>query len=582
MQGVSLLRTGQATPQAAQIEAGRLRLDLDPSALSLDLRDARSPLVLDGITPRVDAVAQTGGALAIGPHRMLSVGELKGRAGPVLRLEVQAVGRGLLGVRWTLEVAGSGSGVSCTLAVENRTGERLLLRSLAPLARGSKAPERLTGNAPSLPVHVLQGTGAPLALGFTTELRHRTSLRITSDASPPSFSLENEIAERNLEPGESVESERAWLALGTDEASLLAEWARLAGLEMDARVPGRAVVIREVPRHSIRQVVQELRQFGDPVVIEPEGGDTGALQEFAIEARAGGAIPGVTLGDGTLRPQRAAHSEALRAKGFEHVAGRAKETTLASVGLIDTLRLEGARGAPGVASALDLAFSGQRLWRLDPGPILLQSGLPPSQEERTRFCVFALAGGALRVTGDPRELDAVRAGWLRLATPGLARPALALPIAGGRALVVSLIGGRLAVLLVNESNETRSLGTPFDRLGVAGPHHVFDFWAERALGVQEEIAPDFLAPGGSRLLALTPLAPRPQLIGSSLHLGMGCLEASGLRAREDGALGLTLRLPGRRSGALWIAFPNKAFVRRIPVSFEDTLSLMVPGVETGG
>jgi hypothetical protein len=111
---------------------------------------------------------------------------------------------------------------------------------------------------------------------------------------------------------------------------------------------------------------------------------------------------------------------------------------------------------------------------------------------------------------------------------------------------------------------------------------VFDFWRELALGpVQEELAPAAVGAGGSRLLGLTPIAPRPQLVGTTLHLGMGCLEASGLRARDDGALDLTLRLPGRRNGALWVAFPGEAAARRIPVSFEDVLSLVVPMAQRG-
>ncbi|HTF33110.1 MAG TPA: hypothetical protein VK714_05335 [Myxococcota bacterium] len=594
MQGVSLLRTGSSTPQAAQIEAGRLRLCLDPAALCLDLHDAQSPLALPGITPRVEALAPDGSALAVGPQRTLSVGELKGRGGPALRLEVQALGRGFLGLRWTLEVAGTGNYLACTLAVENRTRQRIVLRTLAPLARGRLAsgdPPRAAAGSPLLPVHVLRGQGAALlALGFTTELRSRACLRLESAPSAESaFSLESMIAARTLDPGEGAESERAWLALGAEDASLLVEWARLAGLEMDARAPGRSLVVTEAPRQALPELAEELLRLGDLVVVEPleAGGekksDPPALEQFASEACASGAMAGATLrgGAGTPRAQLAAECAALRALGVEHVAGRAEETTLGSVGLIDTLRLPDAPAPEGVRRVLDLAFSGQRLWRLDPGPALAPSRLLPSEEERTRFCVFALCGGALRIVGDPRRLDAVRAHWLRLATPGLAREAVAVPIPGGRALVVSLIGGRRAALLVNESETTRSLGAPFHTLGIAGAHHVFEFWQERALGLaREAVAPAPVEAGGSRLLALTPVAPRPQVLATSLHLGMGCLEASGLRAREDGRLELSLRLPGRRSGGVWIALPGEAGIRRIEVSFEDTLSLVLPHEES--
>jgi hypothetical protein len=495
------------------------------------------------------------------------------------------MGRGFLGARWTLEVSGAGSGLTCMLALENRTGQRLRLRGFAPLARGALAPETRP-LPPALPVHLLRSGGETfLALGFTTELHHRACVRLGSDPTQePVFSLENALAQATLEPGESVESERAWLGLGADEASLLAAWARLAGLEMEARAPGRAVLVSEAARAELSAQTKELQRLGALVVVEPGEDpafgtrDASTLQEFSREAKACGAMPGITLGagSGSPRAQRAAECAALRSLGIEQVAGRLAETTFASVGLIDTLRLPNAPGPEGVRRALDLSFSGQRLWRLDPGLALSPSGLPPSDEERTQFCVFALVGAALRVAGDPRRLDPVRARWLRLATPGLARPAVAVPIPGGRALVVSLVGGRHAVLLVNESDATGPLGVAFHRLGITGPHHVFEFWHERVLGESKEgVAPAPVQAFGSRLLALTPVAPRAQVIGTTLHLGMGCLEVGGVRARDDGALGLTLRLPGARSGAVWIASPGET-PRRIEVSFEGSQSLTIP------
>jgi hypothetical protein len=586
MQGVSLVRTGSTTPRAAQIAAGRLRLCLDPASLSFSLCDAQGSLTLSGITPRLEAEAPGGAALAIGPRRTLSVGELKGRGGPALRLEVQAVGRGFVGVRWTLEIAAAGDALACSLAVENRTAQRLELRTLAPLARGSLAPG--TGILPTpLPVQIVRSPGdAFLALGFTTERRHSACVRLESEATPePAFSLQHVLPGLALMPGEGVESERAWLSLGADEASLLAEWARLAGLDMEARAPGRAVLVGEASRHELPERVAALRQFADLVVMEPaEGAESGAREEsafttFASEARALGALPGATLGPGPWRSREelAAECAALRRLGLEHVAARVEDVTLASVGLIETLRLPEAPGAAGVRRALDLGFSAQRLWRLDPGAALSPGGSPPTEQERTQFCVFALVGAALRVVGDPRHLDPVRARWLRLATPGLARPAAALPIPGGRAVVVSLVGERRAVLLVNESETTQSLGATFRSLGLTGPHHVFDFWNEEALGeTQEALAPVPVEALGSRLFALTPVAPRAQVIGTTLHLGMGCLEAGGIRVREDGALGLTLRLPGPRGGAVWIAVPGEAMPRRIEVSFEEALSLALP------
>jgi len=589
MQGVSLTRTGHATPRVAEIEAGRLRLQLDPEKLCFALRDARSPLALQELGPRVEALAPDGGAAPIGLRRTLAVGELKGRGGPALRLEVQAVGRGSLGVRWVLEVPAAGDGLLCAVAVENRTATRLTLRTLAPLSLAAppchEGP-RAAATSPQLPLALLScAGGTQLALGFTTALRYPAHVGLRAGpAAEPTISLESSMNGLTLAPGEGVESERAWLGLGDDEALLLLEWARLAGLEMGARAPGRAVLVRALARGDAPDAMRELKPLSQLVVLErreelaPEKGDAGALQRFASEVQAIGGMAGATLASepGTSRTQLAAQCAALRALGIEHLAGRAAETTLGSVGLIDTLRLPGAPGLAGVRQALDLAFTGQRLWRLDPGPALGPGPQPPSQEERTRFCVFALLGGALRVDRGLDPLDAERAHWLRLATPGLARVGIARPILHGRALVVPLVNGRHAVLLANESNETRALGATFRALGVEGPQHVFEFWREEARESLEGVPPATVEAAGSRLLALTPLAPRPQLIGTTLHLGMGCLEASGLRARDDGGLELKLQLPGRRNGALWISIPGEAVPRRIEVSFEDTLSLLVP------
>jgi hypothetical protein len=481
-------------------------------------------------------------------------------------------------MRWALEIASAGDRLACTLAVENRTPAQLLLKTLVPLARGTlDEGTPATGPAPLLPVHVLPGApDAFLGLGFTTELRLAARLCWREDpAFGPAFALENALAGRSLEPGESIESERAWLAIGAEEARLLAEWAELSSLEMQARATGRGLFLAEAKRESLPKVMQVLRPSGEPVVVEPVGdlADPRSLEEFARETRALGATPGATLQSALgPRAELAAECTRLRSLGIEHVSGPARETTLGSVGLIDTLRLSDLPGPDAVSRALDMAFHGQRLWSLDLGLALLPGSSPPSEQERTYFCVCALGGGTLRLR-DPHRLDAVRARWLRLATPPLARPAVALPIPGGRALVVPLVGGRHAVLLVNESKVTRELGASFRSLGIAGSQHLFEFWEEWALGeAPEEVSPEPMAPGASRLLAFTPVTPRPQVIGTTLHLGMGSLEASGPRAREGLPLELTLRLPGRRKGAVFVAIPGEG-VRRIEVSFEDTLSL---------
>ena len=210
----------------------------------------------------------------------------------------------------------------------------------------------------------------------------------------------------------------------------------------------------------------------------------------------------------------------------------------------------------------------------------LELGAGSLAEAEAALSLAALLGGVLRLRGDPARLEPARAAALRRALPLLARPGLAtdLDAAGGpHTLVVPLLGGRLAVLLLAPPRRPTLVGVELRRLGAAGPHHVFDFWPGRYLGVVEErMAPAPLPGGGCRLLGLTPVAARPQLVGSTLHVGMGTLEGFSLEEGPGAALRLDLRLPGEREGEVWVAAAGSRTARAIAVRFRDAGAFELP------
>jgi hypothetical protein len=142
--------------------------------------------------------------------------------------------------------------------------------------------------------------------------------------------------------------------------------------------------------------------------------------------------------------------------------------------------------------------------------------------------------------------------------------------------VTPLVGGRLAVLLLNPEAEPADLALSFQALGRRGPFHGFDFWENQPLGLLHDgIPPRGVDPGGCRVVGLTPPSDRVQVIGSSLHIGMGTLEVASLRPLPRSGHVLSLRLAGTHRGDVWITEPESTTARRVAVAFSDSARIEV-------
>src|SRR5207248_1359790 len=88
-----------------------------------------------------------------------------------------------------------------------------------------------------------------------------------------------------------------------------------------------------------------------------------------------------------------------------------------------------------------------------------------------------------------------------------------------------------------------------------GRWHVFELWEERYRGLLEgEAEFALVAPHSSRVVAMRPDLGRPQVVGTTAHIGIGALDFGGQRFDAGtGVLRVDVTAAGRRSRRLYIA-----------------------------
>jgi len=499
------------TAETLEIARGPLRVHFRPGppvGLTLWLEGSPGGIDLEPTPP-----AGFSALLAGGP-RAMSRGDIKGRAAPAHRIEWLSWERGGPGLRLAIEIDDAGAGVTLETTLENRGTRPIDLEPL-PVAACSGALPPLTlhrlwsddaGHEESLLLG--SGSGPVLWAGFSTGRSGFGRLRLRDGGF-----VADETGVGVLAPGESLAVDRLFLGRARDRTAALDAWARRAGAEMEAPMPARPT-----------------RLEGDA-----EGGSGSPL---ILEGRH---VPGT--GAAAWRDQLARLRAGLEGAASLSAAG----PPLASTGLAHAMM-------PG-DDALHLAVGSQRLWLLD---------LPLADAHALGWkeLLTGLVGGVVRVS-------AAGASGSRALLPALAREASHL--APG-VLRVPLLGDRVAILLCNTTAEVRPLGLDgalLSGLDLGGPAHGYEFGTNEPLGwVSETVPARAVAPGAGRLLALTPPADRPLVIGSNLHVGMGTSEVAALRRTPDGLV-LVMRHPGEHEGDVWVAIPGEPRVRRVPVRFRD-------------
>lgn len=88
-------------------------------------------------------------------------------------------------------------------------------------------------------------------------------------------------------------------------------------------------------------------------------------------------------------------------------------------------------------------------------------------------------------------------------------------------------------------------------------YHVYEFWEQKYYGIYQNMFSTALEPHSCQILAVRKNVGRPQIIGTDLHITQGAVEIENVRWRSPGALNITLKAIGRKTGNITLYLPDK-------------------------
>jgi len=247
----------------------------------------------------------------------------------------------------------------------------------------------------------------------------------------------------------------------------------------------------------------------------------------------------------------------------------------------------GIRASPGVENSLrnTLARAAlhQRLWINDPDCVLLRDTDTALTETEvcTLAAVNALSGGLFTLSDEIAHLGPQRRALLRRLLPTLDRSGETPAPAEGTPdrMWCRFPDGSALALAVNFARTARAVSIDPSDLGFEDAVHIWDVWGQRDMGLRKgPVEIDGVPSHGSLLLRISPADGRARLVGSTLHIGAGSIEASRIKAHDDGTVSVKLALPGQQRGRVAVLTPaGRAF--GIHVSFSDEVEFGLEGVE---
>jgi len=248
------------------------------------------------------------------------------------------------------------------------------------------------------------------------------------------------------------------------------------------------------------------------------------------------------------------------------------------VGLVDAMRvspdvdvrwrrpvLDTVMGVPSGPSAINCLRGGLarmlmhgRLWANDPDCVVLRDDQGMTAAERQSVLTAAyLSGGQAFLSEDLGTLPAERLGWFRRLLPPSNEAGVPLDLFASDLPETVILRHEASALVArfNFDDLPREATLDLSRLGLDGPWHVFDGWAELPLGaVTSRLPLGPIPPHGVKYLRLVRADGRARLLATNLHLGLG---EHFLTAVEDGdGVKVGIKLSGPRRGKLWAVFPG--------------------------
>jgi hypothetical protein len=169
---------------------------------------------------------------------------------------------------------------------------------------------------------------------------------------------------------------------------------------------------------------------------------------------------------------------------------------------------------------------------------------------RSLATVIGMTGGMVLSSDKLPKLSPERQDLISLLLPVYGKTAVPLDLfqAVDVPQVLELDCGTHRMLaLFNWDNEEAAVEEPLP----GGDWHAFELWTQEYAGVVSSSISQRIPPHGCRLLRLTPVLGRPQVVGSTLHLLQGAMEVA--REEWDGkTLRVELRPVAKKGGALYV------------------------------
>jgi len=225
--------------------------------------------------------------------------------------------------------------------------------------------------------------------------------------------------------------------------------------------------------------------------------------------------------------------------------------------------------APSAANAtlnsITRGFMHRRLWLNVPGRPNARSSGDGSKltvnEIRMLTTIMGLMGGSpldsFNCMGD-QGLD-----YLRRVLPPYGRSAVPLDLfqhERPRLLALPVTtswGSWMIVALLNWNDHSRVSKVGLSQLGLSPtPHHIYNFWRQRYLGVTDDsIVIDPHQPHEAALLLIKPVSDQPQALSSTFHVLQGAEEIRDVHS-SDSSLVVEVEKPGKQFGRLLFAVPQ--------------------------
>jgi hypothetical protein len=211
-------------------------------------------------------------------------------------------------------------------------------------------------------------------------------------------------------------------------------------------------------------------------------------------------------------------------------------------------------------------FYNQKFWINDPDPIAVGLLDEPGtlEEARVRMMICANSGGFPTLGEAPTKMDPGRMALFKKALPVYGQAARAVDLMDRDVATIHHLhvnhpdGDWDVITLFNWDTQTRIVDLDLNRLGIFGPHHVFEFWGQSYVGIAKNLLKSFEVPPFScRVLRLTPVLSRPQVIGTDRHVTVGYYELPSVSwdAGKHILQGIAVR-PQREEGIIHVFIPS--------------------------